>query len=414
MPVTLPSTGKCFLNDPGRAGSLLVFADDWGRHPSSCQYLVRHLLGRHEVTWVNTIGTRTPRLDWATVRRGLEKIRGWLHGGNPAAANDPVGLHVLNPRMWPSFGSSACRWLNRTLLERQLAPLLRNLPEAPVAVTTIPLVADLVGILPVRRWIYYCVDDFAQWPGLDQSTLQRMERILVDRVDAVVAVSEVLQQRLAQMGRSSHLLTHGVELDFWAEKRPGVPVPQLDGLERPLIAFWGVVDRRMDVDFLKSLSAAMPRGTIVLAGPSADPDPQLDCIARLRRLGPLELAQLPPLAQQAAALVMPYADLPVTRAIQPLKLKEYLVTGRPVIVRDLPATRPWADCLDLADSPQSFAKLVCARVESGLLAAQQASRARLAAEAWHDKARQFEEWVFAEHPASQLATNEFFSGGAGL
>ena len=24
--------------------SLLVFADDWGRHPSSCQHLVRELL----------------------------------------------------------------------------------------------------------------------------------------------------------------------------------------------------------------------------------------------------------------------------------------------------------------------------------------------------------------------------------
>jgi hypothetical protein len=36
---------------------------------------------------------------------------------------------------------------------------------------------------------------------------------------------------------------------------------------------------------------------------------------------------------------MPYADLAATRAMQPLKLKEYLATGRPVVVRDLPATR---------------------------------------------------------------------------
>ena len=37
---------------------------------------------------------------------------------------------------------------------------------------------------------------------------------------------------------------------------------------------------------------------------------------------------------------MPYADLPVTRAMQPLKLKEYLVTDRPVVVADLPADQP--------------------------------------------------------------------------
>ena len=64
--------------------------------------------------------------------------------------------------------------------------------------------------------------------------------------------------------------------------------------------------------------------------------------------------ELPRLAREAGVLVMPYADLPVTRAMQPLKLKEYLATGRPVVVRDLPATRPWADCLDLADTAEEF------------------------------------------------------------
>ena len=55
---------------------------------------------------------------------------------------------------------------------------------------------------------------------------------------------------------------------------------------------------------------------------------------------------------------MPYADLPVTRAMQPLKLKEYLATGKPVVVRDLPATEPWADCLDVAETPEAFAAAV--------------------------------------------------------
>ena len=91
---------------------------------------------------------------------------------------------------------------------------------------------------------------------------------------------------------------------------------------------------------------------------------------------------------------MPYADLPVTRAIQPLKLKEYLATGKPVVVRDLPATRPWDDCLDLADTPESFAAAVRMRLTEGMPAQQRAARSRLAAESWDAKARDFERWVF--------------------
>src|SRR5689334_23262668 len=100
---------------------LLVFADDWGRHPSSCQHLVRHLLDRHAVWWVNTIGTRPPRFDLATVRRGLGKVRQWLSVADAGAAL-PANLRVLNPRMWPRFSRPADRWLNRRLLVRQLAP----------------------------------------------------------------------------------------------------------------------------------------------------------------------------------------------------------------------------------------------------------------------------------------------------
>jgi glycosyltransferase involved in cell wall biosynthesis len=301
--------------------------------------------------------------------------------------------------MWPWFSTALSRWLNRRLLVRQLAPLLQSLPEPPVALTTIPLVAELIGLLPVRRWVYYCVDDFGLWPGLDQTTLQRMEARLIERADTVIAVSEVLQEKLARHGRHAPLLTHGVDLSFWAASREDM-LAELVGLPRPLIVFWGVVDRRMDVALIRRLAADLHQGTVVLAGPAADPDPALDSIGRVVRLGSLPFSHLPRLAKEAAVLVMPYADLPVTRAIQPLKLKEYLATGKPTVVRDLPATRSWADCLDLADSPEAFSQAVRQRVRTGLPAHQQAARARLDTESWAAKADALERWVLTpEVPA---------------
>jgi glycosyltransferase involved in cell wall biosynthesis len=372
---------------------LLVFADDWGRHPSSCQHLVGRVLDRHPTVWVNTIGTRKPRLDFDTLRRGLEKFRHWTRRTESTAAELPANLRVLNPRMWPAFDSAFARWLNRRLLTPPLSAAARDFGTPPVAVTTIPLVADLVGALPVRRWVYYCVDDFTSWPGLDGGTLRRMEEELVKRVDVLVAVSQTLQDRLAGMGRPSHLLTHGVDVNFWSALAPGVVLPRLEGLERPLVVFWGVLDRRMDTPFLQRLTGAMERGTVVLAGPQADPDPALAGLPRLTRTGPLPFGQLPALAREAAVLVMPYADLPVTRAIQPLKLKEYLATGKPVIVRDLPATRPWRDCLDLVSTPDDFAAAVMRRLAEGVPDSQRQGRLRLADEGWDAKARAFERWV---------------------
>jgi glycosyltransferase involved in cell wall biosynthesis len=156
---------------------------------------------------------------------------------------------------------------------------------------------------------------------------------------------------------------------------------------------WGVIDGRMDVGFVERVARSMARGTVLFVGPQAAPDPRLWQLPRVASLPPLPFARLPALAREAAVLVMPYADLPVTRAMQPLKLKEYLATGRPVVVRDLPATRDWGDCLDLAADADGFARLVNERLGGAVPAGQAAARRRLDGEGWEEKARAFARWA---------------------
>jgi glycosyltransferase involved in cell wall biosynthesis len=364
--------------------SLLVFADDWGRHPSSCQHLISRLLPRRSTLWVNTIGTRRPSFDLVTLRRGLEKAWHWTRNAAPAL---PKGLRVVSPRMWPTFGSRYSRALNRRLLDRQLTPLLAGSPR--VAITTLPIVADLVGRLPVDRWVYYCVDDFSEWPGLDGATLRDMESDLVGKVDVLIAASQHLADRLAGLGRSATLLTHGVDLDHWRE--PSTPQPDwLANLPRPLIIFWGLIDRRLDLDVVTRLADSLSRGTLLLVGPQQNPDPRLAGLNRVHLAPAVPYTQLPVIARESAVLVMPYADLPVTQAMQPLKLKEYLATGKPVVATELPATREWRDCLDLAADAGQFVDRVQQRLADGLPAPQRHARERLLHESWSAKAARFE------------------------
>src|SRR5262245_59913999 len=93
---------------------LIVFADDWGRHPSSCQHLVRNLLDECEVSWINTIGTRPPRLSRVVFRRSVEKVFQWSKGCNGSAS--VTAPRVMNPVMYPGFRSGWQRRLNVSLL----------------------------------------------------------------------------------------------------------------------------------------------------------------------------------------------------------------------------------------------------------------------------------------------------------
>lgn len=381
---------------PADARPWLVFADDWGRHPSSCQHVVRHVLGRRPVVWANTIGTRPPRLDWSTAARVAGKLREWVVGTPGPPAEDPVpGPTVVAPKMWPSFASRLARSTNRRLLVRALRPVVDGLPRPPVVVTTLPIVADLIGRIPAAKWVYYCVDDFGTWPGYDGATMRAMERDLAAGVDIGIAVSETLQSHLAGLGRPAGLVTHGVDLAHWRADTT-TPPAEFAGIPRPIALFWGVIDRRMDVSFVRAVTARMSAGSIVLVGPREDPDPALVHIDRVRIMPPVGFDRLPHLAAAADVLVMPYADIPATRAMQPLKLKEYLASGKPAVVRDLPATRPWADAADVCGSADVFAATVAERIAGGLPESQREARSRLAGESWAEKAREFERLVASE------------------
>ncbi|MFK7788830.1 MAG: hypothetical protein AB8C95_04960, partial [Phycisphaeraceae bacterium] len=374
---------------------LIVFADDWGRHPSSSQHLIRELLPQYPTLWVNTVGTRKPKFTFADLGRGLSKARSWLNRKQDAVPNLPEGLTILSPPMYPGYRSPWQTQIN----DRSIAHCVRKALKPghrSVVITTLPTTGDLAQHLDADRWIYTCVDDYAQWPGTDQEVMHAMERRLIQRVDQVACVSDTLAQRVDELcDSSSVLLTHGVDLAFWQspaiKTRLAKDWPVID---KPVALFWGLLDERMDRDWSVALSRC-ESVYAAFAGPlKIDPGHLFN--ADSLYLGPIAFKDLPAHAAAASVLIMPYIDAPVTRAMQPLKLLEYLATMKPVVARDLPSTRQWADCCDLASDAESFVRLVAERAQSGTPPEQiEARQRRLASESWTAKAIQLADLINA-------------------
>lgn len=392
---------------------LIVLSDDWGRHPSSCQHLVRELMAMHgdtlEVTWVNTIGTRAMRFSAADLKRAAGKVREFAKA-RAGDAPHPLPLRemerndhvdgsqapppsrgegeprVVAPVMWPGFRNAVQRGFNArsmaSAIRRAMGPKRAGVRR--IVLTTLPIAADLPGRLDADRWVYMAVDDFSVWPGLDGSVMDAMERRLVPRVDAAVAASETLQDRLAGMGCKAGLLTHGIDADHW--RSPAAETPGWFTLiHGPVVLFWGLIDARLDAGWC--LRVAKESGaTLVLVGPTDGEPPASLREAGVVMPGPAAYAELPAIAGRADVLVMPYRDAPVTRAMQPLKLKEYLATGKPVVARDLPATRPWADACDVVAHEEALLVAVKRRLAQGIPAEQLAARERLREHTWRQKA----------------------------
>jgi len=372
---------------------LVVFSDDFGRHPSSAQHIARCLVPRWRIDWVNTIGTRRPSLSARDLARAAGKLREWFgkDAAHPAAEMPPpTGLTVHSPIHWPGFGLRLERRANAALLARGLRDVLEPAHPPTAVFATAPIPADLAATRPDLTWLYYCVDDLSQWPGLDGPALAQLEVEFLRHVTGVLTVSEHLVNRMAEFGHDADLLTHGIELGHWSSVvRRTPPVAPT----RPSTLFWGVIDRRLDTALCLALAE---RCDVAFVGPIDNPDPRLAEHPAITFEGPLPYDALPGRAALSDVLVMPYADLPVTRAMQPLKLKEYLATGLPVVCSDLPANREWSAALDITSDAERFAELAETRARAQLPAEQTAARKALDKECWDAKAHRFEDFV-AKH-----------------
>jgi len=381
----------------------VVFSDDWGRHPSSCQHLFRRITPHAQVLWVNTVGLRVPRFSVHDIRRGLQVLISWLGparaAGGPAApghSSQAEAPEVLRPVMWPSFRRRWLAALNQRLLSRAVTSALGKTAagKQAILVSTLPIVPRLFRDKRFVKTVYYCVDDFTEWHGIDGDAMRRMETETVAACDLLIATSTPILESRGPLSRRSVLLTHGVDAALFANATPD-PASALAALPHPIVGLFGVFDQRIDAEALIAAARALPAATFAVVGPVVDRDPgEFRDVPNLRFFGAVPYSELPGQVAHFDVCILPYVLDDTTRSINPLKLKEYLATGKPVIATPLPEAVKLGEYLILA-APDRFAQEV-ARAAATPPPRSPNLPGFLTGESWEGKAARFVEEILQD------------------
>ena len=95
-------------------------------------------------------------------------------------------------------------------------------------------------------------------------------------------------------------------------------------------------------------------GTLLLIGPEQMDLSRVAAEPNVRRIGQLPPEQIAAYAAQFDVGIIPFLDNEFNRRCNPVKLKEYLALGFPVVATDLPAYRPYADLIVAAATHEQF------------------------------------------------------------
>lgn len=341
---------------------LVVFADDWGRHPSSCQHLIRRLRDDRLVVWVNTIGTRQVKADGVTLRRGVEKLRNWARG----VARVGEQMWVVDLPMLPGLRGPLLRGFNRALVQVRLRQVLSRLGVIkPVVITTLPYIGWLADGLSRRGLIYYCTDDYSHWPSADRGTLQGAERDLLKKCDLVLAASQALAERLRPTARCCEYFPHGVDFEHFASARLRTPEPALANLPGPRIGFFGLIYEKLNFEMLAAVARRFPSGTLAMIGPVDRCPAEFAALPNVKLLGRRPYAELPAAIAGLDVLLLPYVDDAMIRQSGPLKLRECLATGLPTVSVDVPEVRLLRPHVRVASDNEAFVSEVAEALREG-------------------------------------------------
>lgn len=228
-----------------------------------------------------------------------------------------------------------------------------------------PGYARAVDRLDKKLLVYDCVDNYEAFPTYrnHQAWIRAREEELCRKADLVFTTSQALYDVKHGLNPAHTHLVHNVgdAEHFSTALSPDLAVPEdIARLRGPIIGFVGAVsDYKLNTDWLLALARRHPEWQLVVVGPVGRADPTTD-VGRLKAtpnvhlLGIREYEVLPAYLKGFDVAVIPYRINDATRAVFPIKFFEFLASGTPTVISNLPALAEFYDAVRVADTADTF------------------------------------------------------------
>ena len=345
--------------------SIICFGgeDWWYHHPHSKNHLMRRFArAGNKVIFVNSIS-----MGLASVRSKdlVPRIARKLKSYAKLARTTEEGITVVSPAVIPFFGSRAATIANRRLLAGQIAGLARRRGLShPILWIAIPTAIEVVGRLNESLVIYHVSDKYDA-NTMDHATDPAFISALHERaIDAAGIIFYSSRKLLAEATRGrdrSHLLEQAVDFDHWSKISQGDVriADEVQKIPHPRLGYFGAIEPWLiDQELIKQAARERPEWHWVFIG-NKSRGLEIENLPNVHFLPPVAYNDLPNYAAGFDVCVLPWnTEVPFTSYGSAIKVREYLASGKPVVISPLPEYESMSNVLRIGRSRDQFLQLV--------------------------------------------------------
>jgi glycosyltransferase involved in cell wall biosynthesis len=156
----------------------------------------------------------------------------------------------------------------------------------------------------------------------------------------------------------------------------------LAALPGPVLGFYGAIQDWLDFDLIEFLARRHPEWSIALIGPTLTDVMRLRALPNVHFLGRKPHAELPAYCRGLSVGLIPHKVNDLTLNMNPIKLREYLSAGIPVVSVPLPEVEAYGNLCTIGRDYEQFERGIVDALRNDSPAARRARSDGMRAETW--------------------------------
>ena len=275
------------------------------------------------------------------------------------------GITVISPVALPFFGSAAARAANRRLLGAQVGSLAKNRGMAsPILWIAIPTAVDMIGRFDESLVVYQVSDKYdanTMDHATDPALIRRLHERAIDAADIIFYSGRKLLEEATRGRDRSCLLEQAVDFAHWSKVANGQleVASEIAGIPRPRLGYFGAIEPWLvDQELIRRAAREHPSWQWVFVG-NRSRGLDIESLPNIHFLPAVPYQELPRYAAGFDVCVLPWeTEQTFTSYGSAIKVREYLATGKPVVIAPLPEYEPMSGVLRIARTHDDFFRLI--------------------------------------------------------
>jgi len=379
------------LNPDNKISVICFGGEDWWYHNRAHidMQLMRRFARLGTTVYVNSIVMQKPNLRQG--RRFFTKLRRKARSIFRGLQATDAGFWVYSPFTMPVHHIPWAKRLNDLLLAWQIKMIqLRLKVRSPIVWVACPAACDVALKMKKSRLVYQRTDRYEESEGIDVAVITNYDKKLKAQADLTIFVSKLVYDEERNQCKNPLYLDHGVDYDLFAgDGRSTAPPADIADLPRPIIGYFGEVNgHSVDIALAQQLADLLPEMSFVYIGNVSSDVSALEARKNVRLLPRKPYEEIPVYGRCFDVSIIPWVCNRWTQAANPIKLKEYLALGKPIV--STPVIAELESCRDVVyqgSSPREFADCVKQALAEDSPVRVAARRQRIQQDTWDAKAQ---------------------------